>query len=151
MIGGDAALPLRWLTLKIELARFDSLDNRSDDYLQYVLQLERQTGEWSVGGGYAGEIVIEERKFPSFDPDRGLTKTFLGRAGYTIDASRNVSFEAAVRQDANGAWAKVEYSQAFGQHWRATVGIGAIGGKPADFLGQYRRNSHGLVAVRYSF
>ena len=151
MIGGDAALPFRWLTLKMEFARFDSLDDRSDNYFQYVLQLERQSGEWSFVGGYAGEIVTQERNVPSFDPDRGLTKTFLGRAGYTIDASRNVSFEAAVRQDANGAWAKVEYSQAFGQHWRTTVGMGVIGGKQADFLGQYRRNSHGLVAVRYSF
>ena len=151
MFGGDAALPLEWLTLKMEIALFDSRDARSDEYVQYVLQLERQTGEWSFVGGYAGEIVTERQPFPTFDPDRGLTKTLLGRAGYTIDANRSIALEAAVRQDASGAWGKLEYSHAFGQHWRVTTGVGLLGGKTTDFLGQYRRNSHGLVAIRYSF
>jgi hypothetical protein len=46
---------------------------------------------------------------------------------------------------------KVEYSQAFGQHWRATAGIAVVRGDMNDFLGQYRRNSHGILRVRYSF
>jgi hypothetical protein len=151
MFGGDAALPLEWLTLKMEIALFDSRDARSDEYVQYVFQLERQTGEWSFVGGYAGEIVTARQPFPTFDPDRGLTKTLLGRAGYTIDANRSIALEATVRQDASGAWGKLEYSHAFGQHWRVTTGVGLLGGKATDFLGQYRRNSHGLVAIRYSF
>ena len=152
MFGGDAAIPFRWLTAKIEAAYFDSRDGRSDEYVQYVVQLERQTGEWSFVGGYAGEVIANRAvNFPSFDPDRGLTKTLLGRAGYTIDANRSVALETAVRQGGNGVWTKFEYSHAIGQHWRATTGFGLIAGKGADFLGQYRRNSHGLVAIRYSF
>jgi len=46
---------------------------------------------------------------------------------------------------------KVEYSQARGQHWRATIAGVAIGGESDDFLGQYNRNSHVRVSLRYSF
>ena len=87
----------------------------------------------------------------SFAPDRGLTKTFLGRAGYTIDANRSIAFEAAARQNGGGTWVKFEYSHAVGQHWRATVNLTLIRGEPGDFLGQYNRNSHAILIVRYSF
>ena len=86
-----------------------------------------------------------------FAPDRGFAKTMLGRGGYTIDANRNIAFEVAVRQNGDGAWVKGEYSQLFGQHWRATVNLTLIGGDDADFLGQYHRNSHAMLIVRYSF
>jgi hypothetical protein len=46
---------------------------------------------------------------------------------------------------------RFEYSQLFGQHWRATGGIAWIRGDMDDFLGQYRRNSYGSLALRYSF
>jgi hypothetical protein len=152
MAGGDFAVPLPWLTLKTEAAHFSSADDRIDEYLLYVVQLERQSGEWFFVGGYGGEIVTSEA-LPSadFNPDRGRTRTFLGRAGYTIDTNRSVAMEAALRQTGDGAWVKGEYSQAFGQHWRLTAGFSLIRGETTDFLGQYRRNSHGSIAVRYSF
>ena len=149
--GADAAVALKWFTLKMEGAYFDSADSRSDDYLQYVLQVERQAGEWSFVGGYAGEVVGERGSAASFDPDRGLTRTLIGRADYTIDASRSVASEVAIRQNGEGAWIRFEYSQAFGQHWRTTAGLGVIRGTAGDFLGQYRRNSNGVVVLRYSF
>ena len=86
-----------------------------------------------------------------FDPNKGMTRTILARAGYTIDPNRSVAFETAIRDNGHGAWLKSEYSQAFGQHWRLTSGFSLIQGKPSDFLGQYRRNSHGVIAVKYSF
>jgi len=152
MAGGDIAAPTRWFTLKGEAAQFSSNDDRADEYALYVLQLERQTGEWFLVGGYAGEAITRQgSRAAEFAPDRGFTKTFLGRAGYTIDANRNVAFEAAVRQNGDGVWIKSEYSQLFGQHWRATLDLTLIGGDAGDFLGQYHRNSHALVVVRYSF
>jgi hypothetical protein len=42
-------------------------------------------------------------------------------------------------------------SQAFGQHWRATVNATLIRGDLTDFLGQYRQNSHLMLVIRYSF
>jgi hypothetical protein len=123
-----------------------------DEYALYVLQLERQAGEWFFVGGYAGEAITRHGTRPiDFAPDRGLTKTILGRAGYTINANRDIAFEAAVRQNSEGVWVKGEYSQLFGQHWRATLDLVLIGGDPTDFLGQYHRNSHAAVIVRYSF
>jgi len=118
----------------------------------YVVQLERQSGEWFFVGGYAGEAITQNgSRAATFAPDRGLTKTVLGRAGYTIDTNRSVAVETAVRQNGDGLWVKGEYSQAFGQHWRATLNLTLIGGEISDFLGQYRRNSHALFVVRYSF
>ena len=63
----------------------------------------------------------------------------------------DVSFEAAVRQNLDGVWIKGQYSEAIGAHWRATFAGAAIGGRERDFIGQYRRNSHVLLTVRYSF
>jgi hypothetical protein len=151
MVGGDAAVPFAWFTLKGEVAYLGNPGHVTDDYVLYVLQVERQTGELSLVGGYAGEVVTTSRSAVTFAPDRGLAKSFLGRASYTIDANRSAAVEAAVRQTGDGVWAKFEYSQASGQHWRTTVNATVIGGNPRDFLGQYRRNSHGVVTLRYSF
>ncbi|MEK7406701.1 MAG: hypothetical protein AAB225_16615 [Acidobacteriota bacterium] len=151
MYGADAALPLRHVTLKGEAAWFTSRTQGADEYVLYVVQLERQAGEWSLVGGYAGQKVTRARAPFAFAPDRGLASAFLGRAGYTIDVNRSVAFETAVRQNGKGVWLKSEYSQALGQHWRATAAFTVIRGAAGDFLGQYRRNSHLTLALRYSF
>ena len=53
--GADSAIPLRWFTLKTEAAYFTSSSATTDEYVLYVVQLERQTGEWLFVAGYAGE------------------------------------------------------------------------------------------------
>jgi hypothetical protein len=152
MIGGDVAVPLRWLSVKAEAGYFTSGDARSNEHVLYVIQLERQSGEWFFVGGYGGDVLTRPgTQAADFDPDRGMTRTILARAGYTIDPNRSIAFETAIRDNGDGVWAKSEYSQAFGQHWRLTASFSLIKGKPTDFLGQYRRNSHGLIAVKYSF
>ena len=75
----------------------------------------------------------------------------MGRASYTLDPNRSLAFEGAVRQDGNGVYAKAEYSQAHGQHWRTTVAGVLIRGEDEDFLGQYHRNSNATLVLRYSF
>jgi len=152
MIGADGAVPLHLFGVKAEAAYFTSPDERVDDYVQYVLQLERHSGEWTIVGGYAGEWVTQTGSLSAkFAPDRGITKTMLASAHYTIDTNRSVAFETSVRQNLDGAWVRGEYSQALGPHWRATATVSVIRGKPADFLGQYRRNSHATLILRYSF
>jgi hypothetical protein len=149
--GFDLAVPTGWLTLKGEAAYFASSTPATDNYVLYVVQLERQTGEWMFVGGYAGEIVTERRAPFTFAPDRGLTRSIVARASYTIDANRSAAVETAIRQNGHGEYMKGEYSQARGQHWRATATGALIRGHVDDFLGQYRRNSHVTVSVRYSF
>jgi hypothetical protein len=149
--GGDAAVPTRWFTLKGEAAYFTSPGVKSDEYVLYVVQLERQSGEWLLIGGYAGEVITEARTAVTFAPERGLTRSLVGRASYTIDVNRSVAMEGAVRQNGEGAYLKAEYSEAGGQHWRATLAGTIIRGEADDFLGQYRRNSHLAVTLRYSF
>src|SRR5678816_230728 len=152
MFGGDIGVPLPLVSIKAEAAYFQSPDHSSDSYVLYVVQLERQTGEWFFVGGYGGEAITERGlQNADFNPVRGLTRTILARAGYTIDTNRSVAFETAVRENFDGLWAKAEYSQAFGQHWRLTTGFTLIRGKATDFLGQYNRNSHAVLTVRYSF
>lgn len=148
MYGGDAAIPLRPFTLKSEAAYFQS---PAGDYALYVVQIEKDIGEWSLVGGYAGEWDRRESAATDFAPDRGLARAFLGRATYTIDATRSLLVEAALRQTGEGVWLRSEYSQSFGEHWRATAGFTLIRGDRSDFLGQYRRNSHAMLNWRYSF
>ena len=151
MYGADAAAPTRWFTIKAEAAYFTSSSIAADEYILYVVQIERQTGEWLLVGGYAGEAVTERRGSLTFAPDRGLTRSVVGRASYTLDVNRSIAFEGAFRQNGDGEYAKLEYSQARGQHWRATLTTVGIGGHADDFLGQYHRNSHFTATVRYSF
>jgi hypothetical protein len=149
--GADAAVPSGPVLLKAEAAWFNAPNRDADDYLLYVVQVERQAAGWFLVGGYAGEWVATRRTTLDFAPDRGLTRAFLGRAGYTIDVNRSLAFEAAIRQNGAGVWTRFEYSQAFGQHWRGTAGFTLIRGEPGDFLGQYRRNSYASLVLRYSF
>ena len=149
--GADAALPTRWATLKGEAAYFTSSDQASDEYVLYVVQAERQIGEWLLIGGYSGESVVHQRAAASFAPDRGLARAFVARASYTIDATRSVAVESALRQNGAGVYLKGEYSQGHGQHWRTTLGGVLLRGDQDDFLGRYRRNSHVTLALRYSF
>lgn len=151
MYGADAAAPLPWFTLKGEAAYFTTTTPQADEYVLYVVQLERQAGEWTFGGGYAGQYVTERRNTLDFAPDRGLTRAVLGRAAYTIDTNRSLALETAVRQNGQGSWVKAEYSQALGQHWRATAALAWMRGQEGDFLGQYYRNSHAMLVLRYSF
>jgi hypothetical protein len=155
--GGDLTAPTPWFTIKGEAAFFESSssdappDERGDDYVLFVVQLERQTGEWTFVGGYAGEIRIRSRSLLPFAPDRGLTHAILGRGAYTLDPNRSVALEGAARENGRGVYIRGEYSQAHGQHWRTTLAGAVIGGEEDDFLGQYRRNSYASVTLRYSY
>ena len=150
--GAATAIPFRWFTLKAEAAYYQTSNTKMDEFVLYVVQLERSVKEWVFVGGYAGEGVQRDAQNPLlFSPDRGLAKAFLGRASYNWDANTTVAFDAAVRQNGAGSLVHFEYSRAIGQHWRATGGISWIRGDPSDFLGQYRHNSSGSVALRYSF
>jgi hypothetical protein len=149
--GADGAVPTRWFTIKAETAYITSSTPGTDEYVLYVVQVERQSGEWALVGGYAGEVVTRSAGQLTFAPDRGLARAAVGRASYAIDANRSFAVETAVRQNGRGVFAKAEYSQGRGQHWRATVTGAVLAGRADDFLGQFRRNSYGTLALRYSF
>ena len=149
--GADVAIPLPYFTVKGEAAYLTSSSPTTDEYVLYVVQLERQRGEWVFVGGYAGEVVTTERSPLSFSPERGLSRSLTAKATYTFDANRTIDFESAVRQNGDGVYAKAEYSQARGQHWRTTLAAVVLAGDSTDFIGQYDRNSHLRVTVRYSF
>jgi hypothetical protein len=151
LYGADAAVPLRWFTVKTEAAYYTSPDKQQDEYIIYVIQLERQIKEFSLVAGYAGDVVTSQSHSLQFSPERGFARAILTHAQYTIDANRSVGLDTAVRQNGRGSWVRPVYSQAIGQHWRATAGFTWIRGEADDFLGQYHRNSYALIALRYSF
>ncbi len=134
LYGGDVAVPLTWFTVKGEAAYYTSSTPSMDEFALYVIQLERQVKEWSFVGGYAGEAVTRSSGNPlQFAPDRGFARSFVGRAGLTIDVNRSLAVETAVR--AAGSFVRFEYSQGIGQHWRATGGWAWIrGGHDGFFL-----------------
>jgi hypothetical protein len=149
--GGDFALPLRWFTVKSEAEVLTSPTAVSDEYVLYVVQLERQWKEWLFVGGYTGDAITRHGVPFQFAADRGLARAMIGRAQWTIDPNRSLAFEAVVRQNGQGMYGKAEYSQTFKQHWRATLSMVGIGGSSSDFLGQYHHNSFGSAVLRYSF
>jgi len=151
MYGADAALPLRWLTVKAEAGYFTSTTPEADHYALYVLQLERQAGEWSFVAGYAGQAVVQHGTAIAYSPERGLARSLVGRAAYTVDTNRSVEIETVVRENGAGFYVKPAWSQALGQHWRVTAGFALIRGRGGDFLGQYHRNSFAVLTARYSF
>jgi len=151
MIGGDVAVPTSWLTWKFETAYVTAPTDATEEYLLYVIEVERQTGEWLLDFGYAGDHTTKEFALPAFAPDRGMARSIIGRASYTVDPRRTVVLEGAVRQTGDGVYAKAEYSQEFAQHFRFTVAGVGIGGETADFIGQYNDNSHVKVGLRVSF
>ena len=143
-------LRVKRLKVKGEAGYFSSTTRGAQDYVLYVIQVERQVKEWSLVGGYAGEAATGgASNTPSFTPDRGFAKSFVGHATLTIDVNRSLTVETAVR--AAGSFVRFEYSRALGEHWRVTPGVAWIRGDMTDFLGQYRRNSYGSLGVRYSF
>jgi hypothetical protein len=151
LYGADAALPLRWFTVKTEAAYYTSPDHQQDEYVIYVIQFERQIKELSIVAGYAGDAITARTPTLQFSPELGFARAVLAHAQYTIDSNRSLAVDAAVRQNGQGSWLRAEYSQALGQHWRATAGYSWIRGDESDFLGQYHRNSFALLALRYSF
>ena len=149
LYGADGAVPLPWFTVKAEAAYYTAPDKNNDEFILYVVQLERQVKEWSLVGGYAGEQVTRSAGPLEYSPERGFARSFVGHAGLTIDTNRSLAVETAVR--GGGSFLRLEYTQASGQHWRTTVGGTWIRGDMADFLGQYMRNSYVSLKVRYSF
>lgn len=153
MFGADAAIPTDAFTLKLEAAYVKSPKRETEEYVLYVIEAEQQIGEWLFDAGYAGDAVT--RKSPSpvqpFAPDRGLARSLIGRAAYTIDPRQTLTIEGALRQTLHGVYLKGEYSTALGQHWRLTVSGVGIHGRKSDFIGQFSDNSHVMVASRVSF
>ncbi len=151
LYGADAAVPLSWFTVKAEAAYYTSPGRAQDEYVIYVVQLERQIRELSIVAGYAGSAITARVPGFQFSPDLGFARAVLAHMQYTIDSNRGVSLDAAIRQNGAGSWLRGEYSQGLGQHWRVTAGLTWIRGASSDFLGEYRRNSFALLALRYSF
>jgi hypothetical protein len=151
LYGADAAVPVRWFTVKTEAAYYTSPDKQQDEYVIYVIQFERQIRELSLVAGYAGDAVTSRTPTLQFSPELGFARAILAHAQYTIDSNRSLAADLAVRQNGQGSWLRSAYSQTLGQHWRATAGVTWIRGDPSDFLGQYHRNSFALLALRYSF
>lgn len=150
--GGATAVPLRWFTVKAEAAYYSSSNAAMDEFVLYVIQVERTHKEWVFVGGYGGDASVRDSHNPLiFTPDRGLARSFLGRASYNWDANTTLSFDAAIRQNGAGSLVRFEYTRAIGQHWRATGNVSWLHGDPSDFLGQYHRNSSASIAIRYSF
>lgn len=151
LYGGDLAVPLSLLTLKGEAAYYTSPTNQQDEYLLYVLQLERQIHELRLIFGYAGEVVTAHAETQQFAGERGFARAVFGHALYTLDSNRTLTLDVFVRQNGESALLSPGYSHSFGEHWRATVGFTWLSGSANDFLGRYYRNSFATAELRYSF
>jgi hypothetical protein len=150
--GGDFAVSLsNWFLVKAEAAWTQGLRPNPNDYMLYVIQAERSYRDWLFIGGYVGEHIGDGPQQLHFDPNRGLAKSIIARASLTVSANQNLLFELVGRQNAKGFYGKFEYSRLWGDHLRLTARFILLRGSESDFIGQYRRNSYGSLATRYSF
>jgi AraC family transcriptional regulator of adaptative response/methylated-DNA-[protein]-cysteine methyltransferase len=130
--GGDAAVPTPWFTIKVESAYFTSTTPRSDEYVLYVVQLERQAGEWSFVGGYAGQHVTQNRALLTFAPDRGLTEGLRSEypaARIALDRSGLSRWTRAVLARLKGRQPRVDLPvdvQATSFQWQVWNALAAI-------------------------
>ena len=80
-----------------------------------------------------------------------MSRSIVARASYTWTPIAAPSLETAVRQNGDGVYAKAEYSQGRGQHWRATLTAVVLAGDSSDFIGQYRPQLARQSDGRYSY
>jgi hypothetical protein len=138
------------LTLKGEAGYFKTTTPGAEEFVLYAIQAERQVRDVSLAGGYVGSAITNSPTgAPQFAPDRGFAESVVGRIAWIIDVNRSMSVDTAIRRQ--GSFTRFEYSQALGRRWRMTGGFVWLRGDPADFIGQYRRNSYFSFAIRYSF
>jgi hypothetical protein len=149
--GGDVVAPLPGVAVKAEASWQQATSKDGDDYGLWVVQAERQQGDWLFIGGYVGEWVTEERGALSFAPDRGLARSVIGRVARTLERNRSVLVETVARQTGDGLYVKAEYSHGVGGHWRVTLQGVLLRGSVDEFLGQYRLNSSAATRTRFSF
>ena len=151
MYGADAAAPLGPVTLKGEAAYFTSTNPQSDNYALWVLQLERQAGEWSLVAGYAGQVTTEHRSALGFSPCVDLRAPWWrtpATPSMSIAAWRSRLSCARTARACTPRRSTVRLSASTGAPPPASP---LVRGDAADFLGQYRRNSHAILTLRYSF
>jgi len=149
--GGEVSIPMAAFTLKGEAAYFTSPTATHDEYVLYVIEGERQAGEWLLDAGYTAEVVTELRGRTAFPAERGVVDSIIGRASYTIDPRRTLTIEGAAHRNGHGVYARGEFSQVLGRHLRLTLAVAGIGGRDDDFLGQYQRNSHASALLRFNY
>ena len=113
MAGADAAVPLRWFTVKGEIASLFTTSDDADDVVVYVVQLERQSGELSLVAGYAGEIVTERRSTFDFAPDRGPdARVSRARGLHHRRDERRLASKPPCARISTASGSKAQYSEA---------------------------------------
>ncbi len=151
LYGGDLTAPFSPFTFKAEAAYYTSSTRNQNEYVLYLLELERQIHEAHITLGYAGEVVTAHGNALQYLGERGFARGVISHVQYTIDANRSLGLNAFVRQTGASSIVNPAYSQAFGNHWRATFSFTWLRGNVHDFLGQYHRNSFAKTELRYSF
>ena len=151
LYGGDLTVPSSLFTFKSEAAYYTSSTKNQDEYVLYLLELERQIHEVHIIFGYAGEVVTAHGNALQYLGERGFARGLISHVLYTLDANRSVTLDAFVRQDGASSLVSPAFSQSLREHWRATVGFAWLRGEANDFLGQYHRNSFARAELRYSF
>jgi hypothetical protein len=151
LYGGDLTVPLSRFTLKTEGAYYTSPTKNQDEYVLYLLELERQIREVHIIFGYSGEVVTAHGNALQYLGERGFARGLISHVLYTLDSNRAVTLDTFVRQNGASSLVSPAFSQSFREHWRATVGFAWLRGEANDFLGQYHRNSFVRAELRYSF
>ena len=151
LYGADITVPRSLFTFKAETAYYTSSTKNQDQYVLYLLELERQVREAHITFGYAGEIVTAHGNTLPYPGERGFARGLISHVLYNLDANRALTLDVFLRHNGASSIVSPAFSQSFANNWRATVGFTWLRGEPNDFLGQYHRNSFVNAELRYNF
>lgn len=152
LYGGDLTVPLSPFTFKAEGAYYTSTSTKNqDEYVLYLLELERQIREAHITLGYVGEVVTAHGSAMQYLGERGFARGLISHVLYTLDPNRSLTLDVLIRENGASSIVSPAYTQSFGNHWRATVGFTWLRGEVHDFLGQYHRNSFLKTELHYNF
>ena len=129
-IGGDAAMPLRWFTVKGEvgLLHFSHAAGRRVRAVRRAGSSGRRaSGRWWAA--MRASTSPGAAPCSAFSPDRGLTRAFLGARLLHHRRQPQPGVRSRRAPERRRRWFEAEYSQAFGQHWRATARLHADPGR----------------------
>lgn len=151
LYGGDLTVPRSLFTFKAEGGYYTFPRTNHDEYVLYLLELERQIRDIHLTLGYAGEVVTAHGSALQYPGERGFARGLVAHTLYTVDSNRALSLDVFLRQNGTSSLLSPAFSQSFRDHWRVTVGFTWLRGEAQDFLGQYHRNSFARTELRYSF
>ncbi|MBI4893530.1 MAG: hypothetical protein HY821_23110 [Acidobacteria bacterium] len=149
--GGDVSAAWRGMVWKAEGAYSWTPTQITDDFISFVVQVERVREKWQMVAGYTGLHKTVDRITPYVAIDQAFTKAFAGRFGWAPKPNNNFTAEYWLQRNCRAFIGRFLYSREIAPSLRFTGGYIWITGAKDETVGRYSINSYATLQLRYSF